>query len=503
MSDDSYTRAVADYLAADGWDTSATRVGDDAVVVAGKRGSDTGSERLLAMVVAGADASVTPKHLKYLIKKSRERDVDRRVLTTSGTVPERVSELAAEYDVAEIDSDSVLGSSGTDGEPDPAPESTDESESRDGGDGETVASSTQVPDGPSDAGGYGGPSDAGGYGGPPDAGAPTDLDQPQGPDPEQPQGSDPSQVSGAAENPSQDSPQHPPQDSPQHPPQDSPQRSHQDVRQPVANPPQRSSGSKQPDGRSPPPPSAGQASGSLGPGRGGGRPADSGRPDGVAGDANEGVLTTRRTVLLGGLGLAALVGWQLDVLDSDDVSATSPTTGRDGFLESKAEQSGQQSSQVVLPLEVVNATGHELGGGAVGVVRVTVKRVAGSDDVDLSQATVQWDGPSATADLVHASADGSGADGHFGTEPVSDADGSHPVLNDPDDRMALVFDLGSDRADADDAPSGATGPGETFFGEQLPAGAAATLRIATADGAEIRETMTVPDSLGDEDIVSL
>jgi len=474
-----------------------------------------------ASVVAGADASVTPKHLKYLIQKSRERDVDRRVLTTTGAVPETVARAAAKYDVETLDSaavaDAVTGT-GTEGpgeesagaedavtdgpEPDgpgaedagsaAEPVADSAADAQTGTDPKSPPTSADSGDPPVDAGyddspagaDSGVPPDGAGYGGPsgdeggPDEQSPTDGSQPSG-----------------------DRPQQRPPNGPRQPPPNDPQQP-----QPRDGAGQQASDVQ--SGTRPPPPQQGQASGSLAPGQGG-RPPEGGGPGGGNGhrsgggpgrDPDGGHLTTRRTVLLGGLGLAALAGWQLDVLDSDDGSSMS---NRDGFLESKSEASGQRSTRTVIPLEVANATGHELGGGAVGVVRVTVKRSPGSDDVDLSRATARWVGPSGTADLVHPSADGSGADGYFGTEPVRDADGSHPVLNDPDDRIALVFDLGSDQVDADDDPSGATGPGESSFAEQLPEGASVILRIETADGGEVQESLTVPGSLSDSDTVSL
>ena len=64
---------------------------------------------------------------------------------------------------------------------------------------------------------------------------------------------------------------------------------------------------------------------------------------------------------------------------------------------------------------------------------MTLKKSPGASNIDLENVTVQWVGPSGTYNLVNATVDASGADGHFGIVPFRDDDDSHPVLNDPDD----------------------------------------------------------------------
>ena len=100
--------------------------------------------------------------------------------------------------------------------------------------------------------------------------------------------------------------------------------------------------------------------------------------------------------------------------------------------------------------------------------------------------------------LAHANSDASAADGWFGTQPLKDPNGSHPVIDEPDDRIVAVFDLGSDTVGVDD-------PGESgsAFGEELPTGASAELTFTTASGATTREVLQVPETFGDADAVSL
>ncbi|WP_436923747.1 archaellin/type IV pilin N-terminal domain-containing protein [Halosimplex amylolyticum] len=177
-----------------------------------------------------------------------------------------------------------------------------------------------------------------------------------------------------------------------------------------------------------------------------------------------------------------------------------------GFLQTKSEETGQQSGQQVTNrLQVAAATGTNLSQSEVGVVNMTLKKSPGASNIDLENATVQWVGPSGTYNLVNASVDASGADGHFGIVPFKDADGSHPVLNDPDDRMVMVFDLGHDDVNSDDITysTADTGQGYTYFGSQIPEGASVNVKITTKSGATTTEQLTVPETLSGASAVQL
>ncbi|QLH84283.1 archaellin/type IV pilin N-terminal domain-containing protein [Halosimplex pelagicum] len=185
-----------------------------------------------------------------------------------------------------------------------------------------------------------------------------------------------------------------------------------------------------------------------------------------------------------------------------------------GFLQTKSEETGQQSGQQVTNrLQVAAATGTNLSNQEVGVVNMTMKKSPGASNIDLENATVQWVGPSGTYNLVNASVNASGADGHFGIVPFKDSDGSHPVLNDPDDRMVMVFDLGRDDVVSDDLITLDTrtgrqtgensGAGHTYFGEQVPEGASVNVKITTKSGATTSEQLTVPETLSGAEAVQL
>jgi len=178
-----------------------------------------------------------------------------------------------------------------------------------------------------------------------------------------------------------------------------------------------------------------------------------------------------------------------------------------GFLQTKSEETGQQSGQQVTNrLQVAAATGTNLDNQEVGIVNMTVKKSPGADNIDLENATVQWVGPSGTYNLVYSNVNASGADGRFGILQFKDGDNSYPVLNDPDDRMVMVFDLGSDDVNTDnvnDRITTGTGDGLTYFGEEVREGGSISIEITTKSGATTTTQLTVPETLSGSSAVEL
>jgi flagellin-like protein len=179
-----------------------------------------------------------------------------------------------------------------------------------------------------------------------------------------------------------------------------------------------------------------------------------------------------------------------------------------GFLQSKSQQTGQQSSQQVSDrLQEVVTTGvvtpYEAG-DLVGVVNVTVTLAPGAEELDLTNTTVSWLGPEGTtvlktredlsvsdgeaSDAVDEGKNATVADGEdfFAYGTVKDADDTAPVLNDADDRFKLVFDY------SDFTEDNGLEPGEEV-----------TIKIDTAAGASTTIRFSVPDSLAEKSAVEL
>jgi len=92
-------------------------------------------------------------------------------------------------------------------------------------------------------------------------------------------------------------------------------------------------------------------------------------------------------------------------------------------------------------LQVAAVTDSALDNSEVCVVNMTLKKSPGASNIDLQNATVQWVGPSGMYYLVDSMVQPSGAEDQFSIVPLKDMDDSALVLNDPDDRMVMVFDL--------------------------------------------------------------
>ncbi|MFC6786488.1 archaellin/type IV pilin N-terminal domain-containing protein [Halobaculum halobium] len=165
-----------------------------------------------------------------------------------------------------------------------------------------------------------------------------------------------------------------------------------------------------------------------------------------------------------------------------------------GFLQSKSQETGQQSSkQVSDRVQEVATVGNVDSSGSTNVVdmvNVTVTQGPGAGEIDLQNVTVTWIGPTGTYQLTaheNFSDPGDTTGDHFSYTTVKNSDGSGSVLNDADDRLALVFEV-SDFAGA---------------GNDLNEGDEATIKINTMAGATTEIRFSVPESLGNKEAVEL
>ncbi|WP_336037647.1 archaellin/type IV pilin N-terminal domain-containing protein [Halobacterium yunchengense] len=153
-----------------------------------------------------------------------------------------------------------------------------------------------------------------------------------------------------------------------------------------------------------------------------------------------------------------------------------------GFLQTKSEATGEEASaQVSNRVTVVSASGNVTANDNVDYVNVTVMRAAGADNINLSEATVQWIGPDTAKTLTYADTEDSG---NFTTEKVKGDESK--VLANQDTRINIVIDSA--------AVSSTSGLGE---GEQ------AQLTITTQFGSQTEYWATVPESLQGKNVVKL
>ncbi|CCQ32941.1 Flagellin B3 protein [Halorhabdus tiamatea SARL4B] len=161
-----------------------------------------------------------------------------------------------------------------------------------------------------------------------------------------------------------------------------------------------------------------------------------------------------------------------------------------GFLQSSAEESGEQAAeQVTNRLVEVNTVG-SVGSSQIENVDMTVRLAPGSNDVDLDGVTMQWVQAGGSYNLVSDSITSSGnEDGTFSYTELRDDDSSvssDSTLNNRVDRAILSVDL---------TQSGVSSP--------MDAGESATLTISTQSGGETTITLVVPDSLTEKSSVNL
>jgi flagellin FlaB len=180
-----------------------------------------------------------------------------------------------------------------------------------------------------------------------------------------------------------------------------------------------------------------------------------------------------------------------------------------GFLQSSAEETGQQSSdQVTNRLEVVSAVGVEINNDEnnIGMVELTVRKAPGAGNIDLGSTTLQMVHSSGSYDLTYGDEDGNPGPTEdapnvtsFSVSDVQDDDSSitdSQVLNDPSDR-ATVF------VDVDDIIAGTASDTNEDNGAGLGEGSSATIRINTQSGGTTEVRLVVPETLSSDSAVTL
>lgn len=157
-----------------------------------------------------------------------------------------------------------------------------------------------------------------------------------------------------------------------------------------------------------------------------------------------------------------------------------------GFLQTTAQQSGEQSSQQVTNrLDVVSVYGNvDSSSETLGTVNMTVKPAPGADAINFDNVTIEWVGPNGAFFLTNSSTSEGDADFHLNV--VKDADGSFPNLNSPDDRTEIGINMTAS---------------STLV--ELESGQTVTLKLTTMSGGTTQVRINVPQALGNAKAVSL
>jgi flagellin FlaA/flagellin FlaB len=166
-----------------------------------------------------------------------------------------------------------------------------------------------------------------------------------------------------------------------------------------------------------------------------------------------------------------------------------------GFLQTKSEQTGEESSaQVSNHVQVVSGFGN-VANEEVNQINLTVMRGSGSDDINLSTATIEWIGPNEAKTLTEASYDDATIDNtetdtpgsapHFNVSDIKDGDDSAPVLNSQDDRFTIALNT------------------TAITGSNLGEGESVKLKLTTQYGAVTLYRANIPQSLSQESAVTV
>jgi len=164
-----------------------------------------------------------------------------------------------------------------------------------------------------------------------------------------------------------------------------------------------------------------------------------------------------------------------------------------GFLQSGAEETGQQSSdQVTNRLQEVSAVG-SIQNGAVDKVNITVKKAPGANNIDLGTTTLQFVHSSGSTDMTYSGGNSPNATA-FNVTAIQDEGGDSivkgsPVLNDPADRARIELDTASV---VTGSPTNGLLEGDT-----------ATIQLNTQSGGTTEIRLVVPETLSGSSAVTL
>ncbi|WP_137287240.1 archaellin/type IV pilin N-terminal domain-containing protein [Halorussus salinisoli] len=167
-----------------------------------------------------------------------------------------------------------------------------------------------------------------------------------------------------------------------------------------------------------------------------------------------------------------------------------------GFLQTKSEQTGQESSaQVSNRVQVVSGFSN-VANEKADYINLTVMRGSGSDDINLSAATIEWIGPNDAKTLTESEKSDAivkkgGTDAgkpkyaNFTVDAIKDSDDSTPVLNTQDDRFKVIMNT------------------TAISGERLNEGQEVKLKLTTQYGAVTLYRANIPQSLSQESAVTV
>ncbi|MFB6112539.1 MAG: archaellin/type IV pilin N-terminal domain-containing protein [Halodesulfurarchaeum sp.] len=164
-----------------------------------------------------------------------------------------------------------------------------------------------------------------------------------------------------------------------------------------------------------------------------------------------------------------------------------------GFLQTRAGSTGQESTaQVSNRVNVIAAYGtvdSVDNSQYITNINLSVMRTAGSDNIDLSEATIQWIGPNDAKTLTYT--DGAPGDSTFST--TAEKGNSATVLQSSESRISINMNA-SEISNID---------GDATISDGLKPGATVQLTITTQYGSQTQVLLNAPESLLGKQAVAL
>ena len=131
----------------------------------------------------------------------------------------------------------------------------------------------------------------------------------------------------------------------------------------------------------------------------------------------------------------------------------------------------------------------------IDVVRLTVQRSPGSDDVDLSELSIQYVGDNGFANYIHTSENG---DNEYAVQVITAASETDAVMTDDADRYQIAIPFNNSNGLTDVTNDGSNVNVSSDISTPLQTGSEAELEITTADRATRNAFIQVPDTIEDD-----
>lgn len=102
-----YPNNVLQYVESLGWSTNLTKLRDGTYIIAGSQKGDSGTDKMLLMIVCEPENKVTIEHLEYLIEGRRQKNVGSIRLTNSVKITQKAKNFAEEHGITILSSKEV------------------------------------------------------------------------------------------------------------------------------------------------------------------------------------------------------------------------------------------------------------------------------------------------------------------------------------------------------------------------------------------------------------